>query len=536
VGDPEYTSGAIVQMFQLDDNNNQWLQIDVSDDLQGVVLDYLQRPKIHKYMAHLSADGNVFMVSIGGVVQMFEYTYSNSTTISNANEGKYSCIQKGGDLSSLVGEGHIVQSSALAGDGKHIALTTPEILFSDDGAEFGGPGYRIDEVNIYSYDYDDDGDYDYDGGTAVWKAKGKHLIVGRSIITGYPDDDPVDVTLSHDGDFVVIGNPRHDESSEKQNAGMVRVYRYKYKDDDDEDEDGWEELGQELVGEDAQSMIGGITSISKSGTTLAFSRRKSYTADSDSEMMVMMVVEIYKLVSNRWLKKKSGEFSGSITDIAITDDGEFVAVGEEDAIAENQVHIFLTERIRDCSVSATLSFRTAGGGGEFATGYRNDDLSVWKEGNNETCSIHDQDKGWCFHDGNKGHIEKNGNDELTTETEKIQFIANVRTKYQVRIAHNSTKPEQFNVNESESDGGEDHSRLLFGNLAITPTGKQDLCNLSYNGIGEGIDWISTLTGPQELSCTNFERIGSGVDKDYDFILGITLSCDYECNCKVIEPE
>jgi hypothetical protein len=167
-------------------------------------------------------------------------------------------------------------------------------------------------------------------------------------------------------------------------------------------------------------------------------------------------------------------------------------------------------------------------------------LSVWKEGSNnetETCSIHDQDKGWCFHDGNKGRIEKNGNDnELTTETEKIQFIANVRTKYQVRIAHNSTKPEQFNVNESEGDGGEDYSTRLFGNLAITPAGKQDLCNLSYNGIGEGIDWISTLTGPQELSCTNFERIGSGVDNDYDFILGITLSCDYECNCKVIEPE
>mmetsp|Transcript_29633 Transcript_29633/g.45289 ORF Transcript_29633/g.45289 Transcript_29633/m.45289 type:complete len:435 (-) Transcript_29633:89-1393(-) len=172
--------------------------------------------------------------------------------------------------------------------------------------------------------------------------------------------------------------------------------------------------------------------------------------------------------------------------------------------------------VDECRVNATLSFPSIE---EAVNGYHNDELSVSKQGSDEECSIKNQKRSWCSHDGIDGLIHKDPyyEDRTLSQSESVQFLAKPEESYLFKIEHHFTTSEPFH----EAYYDKDH--MMAGVLEISANEKA----LAEKFSRDVYDDVDSLLGTY-ISETN--KYYYNPNPKYDAEVNIALTCDAQCRC------
>ena len=267
--------GAHVEVYTW--NDSMWLQKG-----KDIELDW-QISKIMGLTVSLSSDGNVIVIGD----QLDEYVAVYDW---DGNAWK----QRGESISGEFGLGHSV---SIATNGNTIAMGNNlrgegKIYFWDNNAWVqkgnsiqgqspeGGMGYSLDissDGNIFiigSYIQGYIQVYEWDEINSKWIQKGKDL-------KGLMEADfwGFSVAMSSDGNMIAIGAPRYNES-----LGLVQVYEWKNA--------NWEQVGQNIKGEEIGDSFGSSISLSADGNTIAIGANSS---DKNKKIKDAGHIQIFQL-------------------------------------------------------------------------------------------------------------------------------------------------------------------------------------------------------------------------------------------------
>jgi len=280
------------RIYQYDSGNDIWNQL--GNDIDGE--DFYD---FSGYSVSLNSDGNI--VAIGaynndgtgedpmGHVRIYQYDSGND--IWN---------QLGQDIDGEAAGDWFGYSVSLSSDGTTVAIGAKQ----NDGTGAGNEGH----VRIYQYD----------SGNDIWNQLGNDIDGEAS-----SDYSGWSVSINGDGSRVAIGAPYNDGTT-TSNAGHVRIYQY------DSSNDIWNQMGQDIDGEDAKDYSGWSVSISSDGTIVAIGAYKNNgTSDNDAGH-----VRIYQYDSGNDIWNQLGydidgeavdDYSGS--SVSLSSDGSRVAIG-----------------------------------------------------------------------------------------------------------------------------------------------------------------------------------------------------------------
>ena len=140
------------------------------------------------------------------------------------------------------------------------------------------------------------------------------------------DHSGKDVTLSGDGNTVVIGAEENDGTANR--AGHARVYRW--------DGSSWNQLGNDFDGEEANDFTGCSVSISSDGNIIAVG---STNNPADGDWAYSGDTRIYHWDGTTWNQLGSSlggdhAYKGKGCTVSLSDDGFTVAIGEPDTRVE----------------------------------------------------------------------------------------------------------------------------------------------------------------------------------------------------------
>jgi len=260
----------------------------------------------------VSISGNGKIVAIGatrndgngedsGHVRVFENNLGIWKQIGKSINGAFEGDESGSMLS-------------LSSDGKVLAIGS--ILNNGNGIESG-------HVRIFKYD------------SRTWNQIGKD-INGEAAYDNFGGA----ISLSSDGKILAIGAINNDGNGDR--SGHVRVFENK--------SDTWEQIGNDIDGENIRDRSGASVSLSSNGNIIAIGAIKN----NDSGIFAGHV-RIFKNNNGKWIKLGKdidGEdrADGSGSSVSISSDGNILAIGAplNDARGENSGHV----RVYDVSIPA----------------------------------------------------------------------------------------------------------------------------------------------------------------------------------------
>ncbi len=165
---------------------------------------------------------------------------------------------------------------------------------------------------------------------AQWTQVGQNIDGENNI-----DQSGFSVSMSSDGNIIAIGGPLNDDGD--TNAGHVRVYQ--------NNNGTWQQLGQDINGENWVDQFGFSVSLSADGNTLAIGARFHDTNFGDSGY-----VKIYQNNGGNWLQvgqaisgEANSDESGSA--VSLSSNGNIVAIGapRNDDGGSNSGHVRVYE-------------------------------------------------------------------------------------------------------------------------------------------------------------------------------------------------
>ena len=269
-------------------NNGVWTQIGA--DILGEAND-----DNFGYSVSLNANGTVLAVGSpnndgngtdAGRVRVFKNVSGSWTQMGQSIDG-----EDGGD--------NFGTSVSLNDDGSIVAIGSP---YNDDNASTSG------SVRVYKYN----------STLNQWEQIGQDIDGENS-----GDVSGTAVSLSGDGNVVVIGAPYNDENGSK--SGQVRVFAY------NSSSNIWEQKGQSLYGENQYYEAGTSVSVNYDGSVIAMGipRNDDYKTeagevkifgfDTDNGQWVQLGQNIYG--------ESSGDYAGY--SVSLNTEGDFVAIGSK---------------------------------------------------------------------------------------------------------------------------------------------------------------------------------------------------------------
>ena len=217
----------------------------------------------------------------------------------------------------LYGDGFLFESGfsvSLSGNGKRVAM-------GEKGSQFAGWGVnQKGQVRVFEYSGDAWVQMGAsEEGVRAWDAAGSS------------------VSLNHDGTRFALGAIGYDgeDSSLKNNSGLVRVFQYI---DSDSDSDGtWVKLGADILGENSGDYLGISVSLSGDGDVLAVGAYLYDVDDGSGGKIDAGQVRVLRFIDGVWETNAQAVFEGNDArehfgySVSISSDGERVAIGANKA-------------------------------------------------------------------------------------------------------------------------------------------------------------------------------------------------------------
>ena len=467
VGSPEYNSSngdnsGNVRVYQ--NINSVWTQI--GGDIPG-----LSANALNGHTVSLSSDGTI--LAVGSPLYWSNIYNSGHARIFQYNTATDNWEQLGGDIEGESSWDQAGHSVALSNDGTIIAVG---IKGSDE--TFANSG----QVNVYKYDVNktvavtDKTSSTY--GPIGWNRLGQGI---GGEMTG--DTSGYSVALSNDGTIVAIGAVHNDGNGNR--SGHVRVYKYdanKTVAEPDQNSPtygpvGWNRLGQDIDGSDAEDQSGHSVALSGNG----------------------LVLGVGAPLSNNF-----GSNSGEVRIFSI--DGQEVPAGvaELDICGNLQTRILTTTN--DVSMNQKL--------------YVNGDVSmnanVDIDGNLDvTSGILAVNNGMVKID--TGDITGIHTSDYTGNP-KLAVNSHIYTKCLINYYQRGGQPSAINLNSNEIDfvtAG--HDRMI-----ITPDGDVSMNNKLSVGSDSSFNGNVTINGNLEVRQQNSTIINTTVN-DYQLIISEDIS-------------
>ena len=247
----------------------------------------------------LSDDGNT--VAIGAPRNNGNGTKAGHVCVYKYDSGVGEWSQVGQDIDGEDTSNYSGWSVSLSNDGNKVAI----------GAKWNdGNGDRSGHVRVYKYD-DDHSSFG-----------GKWIQVGQDIDGEHVcDQSGYSVSLSGDGNIVAIGSSSNDDNGD--NAGHVRLFKY------DNAAGKWSQVGQDVDGENAGDSSGHSVSLSDDGNTVAIGAKGN---DDNGYYAGQVRVYKYDSASGKWQQigqdmdgENAYDFSG--INVSLSGDGNTVAIG-----------------------------------------------------------------------------------------------------------------------------------------------------------------------------------------------------------------
>ena len=243
-------SAGQVRVYQYDSTSTSWQQL--GDDIDGENAGDENGMSValssNGLIVAIGAPGNDGVANNAGHTRVYEYDSTSA-----------SWQQLGDDIDGENVNDHFGSSVALSSDGTIVAVS----------AIFGGAAMFAGHVRVY----------EYDSTSTSWQQIGDD-IDGENA----GDSSGTSVALSSDGNTVAIGAYENDDAF--NNAGHARVYTY------DPLSTSWQQLGDDIDGENVNDRAGSSVALSSDGTIVAIGALEiglmySYT-DNSKEGTVRM--------------------------------------------------------------------------------------------------------------------------------------------------------------------------------------------------------------------------------------------------------
>lgn len=310
------SNAGIVRVYEYIESEGHYIWSQVG----GVGTRDLSDDHLDSFFGHsisLNASGNTVVVgakdydiggnNTAGAVLVFSLNDDNWELVGNEIEGN-NIEDNFGYRVKLNGVGNIVAVSAISG-------------------EANGGALNAGLVKVYQYVEDDTND---------WVKMGQNL-GGEATGDGFGSG----IDLNTDGDIIAIGAPRNDNNG-NTDAGYVQVYQFTGG--------SWEQIGDDIVGDEASGEFGTIVSLNSIGDTLAISGPFDDTGGANSG-----VVKVYKNIGSTWTQLGQSITGGTsfAVDVwvSLNSDGTILAIGSENFNnGVGRVRVFeLTEQIQQGS-------------------------------------------------------------------------------------------------------------------------------------------------------------------------------------------
>ena len=278
-----------VRVFEFD--GNAWSQ--AGEDIEGSVLaDWLGQS------VAMSADGNRIAV---GVPQ----TYGGGTRygfvrILDWDSDTSGWVQAGSDLVGEAEGDRAGFATAMSADGNRVAVGAP----ANDGA-----GTNRGHVRVF----------EWDSGTSDWNQLGSD-IDGEAEYDFFGES----VSISSDGEHVVIGAPSNDDGG--SSAGEASVYLW------DSSSSSWLQMGTDISGVTASAEAGSSVSISANGERIAIGSTGDAMAGTGDSVQVFDWdgdLSNWAQAGSTFTGRGNGDIFGSSTSLARN--GALVAIGAPSA-------------------------------------------------------------------------------------------------------------------------------------------------------------------------------------------------------------
>ena len=275
---PENFSGSIddVITFRAWDLSYTWQQL-------GADIDGLMSGEQFGSTVSISADGTT--VAAGAFFHAGNGLNSGRVTAYRLNGSEW--LKLGNDIDGEAADDQLGYVS-LAADGNTIAVGT---------TLHDGVGFNSGRVRVYRLT------------DSSW------VQVGDAIDGKFAGDKSGHVSLSADGNTIIIGSPSN--SSNGQDSGHARIYRFI--------DSTWMQVGSDLEGESAGDYAGESVAISADGKIVAIGARGNDAGGVDAGH-----VRIYRLVDSSWVQLGEdidGVTGASASTVSLSADGYTVAIG-----------------------------------------------------------------------------------------------------------------------------------------------------------------------------------------------------------------
>lgn len=275
----------------------------------------------------LSADGNIVAVSSA---------FSDDTSKNIKDSGKVQLYKYSDPEDQLIQIGQDLKGNS-TGDyfGFSLALSNSgdTVVIGVKGADTNGPNAENGKVQVFRL------------------FNNQWLQIGQDLEGGNQNDQyGYSVSISADGNNIAIGAPFHDEDEGGVNAGLVQVFRFI--------ESQWMQVGDDILGDDTESLSGWSLALSGDGTVIAIG---SITDDAISGSDTGLV-RVFKSIDQKWVQVGEGlngdeamDFFGY--DVSLSDDGKNVAASGIDGGGSGVVKIFelLSMQYPSCLPSSSPS-------------------------------------------------------------------------------------------------------------------------------------------------------------------------------------
>ena len=319
-----------VRVYQL--SGSSWTRI--GQDIQGE-----SRGDYSGWSVSLSSDGS--RVAIGAPYN--DGSIPDGRTLNSGHVRVYQLSsssgwqQLGEDIDSEYRGGFSGHSVSLSSDGNRVAIGEPY----SGGNEIHL--YRSGRVRVYQWS------------GSSWTQIGQDIL-GESI----SDQSGWSVSLSSDGSILAIGTRFAERDIQGNPAGHVRVYKLSSS-------SGWQQLGEDIVGETGSDLSGSSVSLSSDGSRVAIGSPNTDGVISidgvQIERNLQGQVRVYQLSGSSWTQlgedidgEDEGDQSGY--SVSLSSDGSRVAIGAPyndggDGFFNGHVRVYQLGTITDGTSSTT---------------------------------------------------------------------------------------------------------------------------------------------------------------------------------------
>lgn len=171
-----------------------------------------------------------------------------------------------------------------------------------------------------------------------WEQRATDLDITKGITnTTNNEDEDTSMALSGDGKTIAISLPQKDDVRTGRNVGLVQVYQLKDRvtSPSSSSSSYWKKIGYDIMGENADDLLGLKLSLSENGHILAVTGNAWY--DKYPLLSSRSFVRVYRInySTNTW--DKLGDDIPGGSSISLSKEGDILAVGETSPLFSNML-------------------------------------------------------------------------------------------------------------------------------------------------------------------------------------------------------